>query len=242
MNYLCKPEDNSRGGFEWQVRNGSVADQKKKEEIQEDILRQMAETFKTHDHSKMFQHMRDTHYPEEFNIHKGHSLPDDFNVYPDQPAFFKLMMRIDECFDDFPRFIRDDQAEIHYAGHMFGDIFMKRRMPDGNVTKDERFVQYGPMMHYFVRFLKQLEWGGRNQPHIKEALDCLFRYPSVKDFFGNLENIVTQRWKIYGASDIAGFITHQQEMERFNIFRRTLVRRRLRAQILERQSGRNSTI
>ena len=242
MNWLCEPVDNSRGGIEWQARNGTVAAQKKKEDIQQDVLRQMAETFKTRDHAEMFRHMRETHYPEDYQIHQGNSLPRDFNIDPDQAEFFKLMMRIDESFDDLPSFLRDDQAEMHYNGHRFGEIFLKRRTSDGKVTKDERYVQHGPMMHYFVRFLQQLEWGARHKPHVKEALDCLSRYPAVKDFCDNLENIVTRRWNIYGATDIGGYIRDQEELERFSILRRTLIRRRLRAQIFERQSTRNSTV
>ena len=240
MNWMCKPEDNSRGGFNWEFRTPSVADQAPKEALMQGILRQMAETFKTRDHDAMFRHMRTTHFPADYSIHRGNTLPHNFNIYPDQAAFFKLMMRIDESFDDLPQFVRDDQAEIHYNGHRFGEIYLKRRTPDGKVTKDQRYVQHGPMMHYFMRFLQQLEWGAQHRPHIKEALDCLARYPSVKDFCNTLDNIVNGKWSIYGATDIEGYIADQEEMRQFILVRRTLMLRRLRERILSRRSSRNA--
>ena len=192
-NFVFKQSENG-----WARRSDSFKDQKVKEAIFTEILRQMTdETFKSRDTEEMFAHMLDVHYPLNYDTHEGSVLPEEFNINPDQPEFFKLLTRIDRIYYDLPRFLRDDQHAMHRFGHILSGISLRRRTEQG-ITDEAHGIKNGPQLRYFVRFIDQLRWASINRPPVQEALRCIMGFSPIKDFIEICQNLATGRWTIYG--------------------------------------------
>ncbi len=191
--FLSKRIPNTRGGFDWVPRTGSMVDQQLPIEIQQVVLEEMVgnKVFKSRCHVEMEQHIKTTHLGRD-------DLVGRFK-YDDQNFFQAVAIKFPELNQLFGAIV-EHQRNYHQLGQTHGEIMLCRRSANGISGQVFRMKQRRQIMEflYFVGLLQQ-----NKSRRVRNWFHSATQKNTVPfSFINGVAKLATGDWKILGTINV----------------------------------------